>query len=198
VASAEERRALEEELRGLAASGDHAATMTAAIQGYGAELYSFLAALARDHDLASDVFGAVCERLWKALPRFRWESSFRVWAYTIARNEFLRSTRTTSRERRQVPISQIQSIQAAVDHVRTVTAAHLRTEVKDAYARLRAELDPDDHMLLGLRVDRKMAWGDIARVLGSEGDAVERDAAALRKRFERLKKKLRELAASGP
>jgi hypothetical protein len=43
-----------------------------------------------------------------------------------------------------------------------------------------------------------MAWGDIARVLGSEGDAVEKDAAALRKRFERLKKKLRELAASGP
>ena len=190
----EARRALEVELKRRADAGDLAGVMTAAIHGYGPELYSFLAALARDPDHASDVFGATCERLWRHLPAFRWESSFRVWAYTVARNEFLRATREVARARRQVPVSEIQSIQQAVEHVRSVTAAHLRSEVKDAFARIREGLDPDDHMLLGLRVDRKMAWNDIARVLGASDAEVTREAAALRKRYERLKKRLRELA----
>jgi len=191
------RRALELEIRKRVDAGDLGGAMTAAIQGYGPELFSFLGALTRDHDHASDVFGALCERLWKHLPGFRWESTFRVWAYTIARNEFLRATRTTARQRKQVPISQIQSVQEAVEHVRSRTAPHLRTEVKDTFARLRASLEPDDHMLIGLRVDRKMAWNDIARVLGSDPAAVDRDAAALRKRFERLKKRLRDAARDG-
>ena len=48
-------------------------------------------------------------------------------------------------------------------------------------------------MLLGLRLDRQMAWTEIARILGSEEDSLAREAAALRKRFERLKIRLREL-----
>jgi RNA polymerase sigma-70 factor, ECF subfamily len=192
----DERRVLEAEIRTRAESGDLDGAVTVAIRGYGPELFSFLDALARDYDHASDVFGTLCERLWKHLPDFRWESSFRVWAYTIARNEFLRSTRVTAAKRR-VPISEVRSIQEAADRVRSETAIHLKTEVKDAYARLREQLDPEDHMLLGLRVDRKMAWADIARVLGSEPGSVARDAASLRKRFERLKKRLRELAAAG-
>ncbi|MFN0252360.1 MAG: hypothetical protein ACKV2T_36125 [Kofleriaceae bacterium] len=57
----------------------------------------------------------------------------------------------------------------------------------DASPEIRATLEPDDQMLLGLRVDRDLAWPEIATILGAE-------APALRKRYERLTKRLRDLA----
>jgi RNA polymerase sigma-70 factor (ECF subfamily) len=186
--------ALEATLKQRFDAADLDGTMSAAIEGYGGELYGFLVGLARDQARADDVFGATCERLWRALPKFRWDSSFRVWAYTIARNEFLRSTRETAKARRQVAVSQIASIQAAIDRARSTTPVYKKTDVKDRFAKAREQLEPDDHMLLGLRLDRQLAWLDIARVLGSGDDkALTKEAAALRKRFERLKVKLREL-----
>jgi RNA polymerase sigma-70 factor (ECF subfamily) len=166
--------------------------MTRAIEGYGDELFGFLVGLTGDHDRAGDVFSAACERMWLALPKFRWESSFRVWMYTIARNEFLRGV---TRDRRLVPLSAAPSTQAAIAKVRTSTPAHQRTEVKARFAKVREALDPEDHMLLGLRLDRQLPWNDIAKILGSGKKAdLARDAAALRKRFERLKEKLAALA----
>lgn len=185
---------LEASLKRSFDAGDLDATMTAAIEGYGNELYGFLVGLARDRALAGDVFGATCEALWKALPRFRWDSSFRVWAYTVARHEFLRSTRETNRARHRVPISQLPSIQQAVDRVRSTAPAHQRTDVKDRFAQVRAQLAPDEQILLGLRLDRQMEWNEIARILAAgDAGAVARDAAALRKRYERLKIRLRRL-----
>jgi RNA polymerase sigma-70 factor, ECF subfamily len=185
---------LETTLKQRFEAGDLDGTMSAAIEGYGRELYGFLVGLARDQGRADDVFGALCERLWRALPKFRWDSTFRVWAYTIARNEFLRSTRETVKAKRHVAASQIASIQAAMDRARSTTPIYQKTDVKDRFAKAREQLEPDDHMLLGLRLDRQMAWLDIARVLGSGDEAtLTREAAALRKRFERLKVKLREL-----
>jgi len=53
----------------------------------------------------------------------------------------------------------------------------------------RAALDREDQQLLVLRIDRKLAWADIADVMSIE-------ASALRKRFERIKQRLRaEVAA---
>jgi hypothetical protein len=53
-----------------------------------------------------------------------------------------------------------------------------------------------------LRVDRQMSWMDIARVMEGDGaDDPSRHAATLRKRFERLKDRLRSMAhadAGGP
>ena len=73
----------------------------------------------------------------------------------------------------------------------------LQTREKDRLRALREALDPDDRTLLVLRVDRDMPWSDVARVFlgdGARGDeaSVARKAAALRKRFERVKAMLRE------
>jgi RNA polymerase sigma-70 factor (ECF subfamily) len=68
--------------------------------------------------------------------------------------------------------------------VRTVTRDIQRTEVKDEFCILRDELYPEEHEILLLRLDRGMAWKDIARILGGDDDLGAR-AAALRKRFER-------------
>jgi RNA polymerase sigma-70 factor, ECF subfamily len=194
----DQRRVLEAEIKRRFDTGDLDATMAAAIEGYGNELFGFLVGLARDHDRASDVFAEVCERLWRGLGAFRWESSFRVWMYAVARNEYLRFLRRGAKHERAVPLSQAPAtLSGIVERIRTSTPIYMKTEVKDAFARIREELPPEDHMLLGLRLDRKMAWNDIARILGSGDPAtLERDAATLRKKFERLKERLRALAKS--
>lgn len=57
---------------------------------------------------------------------------------------------------------------------------------------MRARLDPDEQTLLILRVDRNLSWKDVAAVMSEPGH--ELDAAAVRKRFARLKAKLHRMA----
>ena len=186
-----EREASERAIRALCEAGDHAAATTAALRGYGVELLGFLRALAGDHDLAAEAFGELGEDVWKGLPKFRWESSLRSWLYALARNALAQLRRDPRRRReRNLPLS-IAPEMAAV--VRTVTREIQRTEVKDEFRVLREQLDPEEHEILLLRLDRDLAWKDIARILGGDGDLDAR-AAALRKRFERAKQRLKKLA----
>ena len=85
------------------------------------------------------------------------------------------------------------------DKIRTSTAAYLRTTYKQTIRNIRKQLPVEDQMLLILRVDRDLPWLDIAIVM--EGEDISTDEAALlkaktrlRKRFERVKEKLREMA----
>ena len=155
-------------------------------------------AVSRNEDTAGEVFSMFSEDMWKGFAKFRWESSFRTWAYTLARHALHRFHRDPTRKRERVAFSQAPEVQQLVDQVRTTTLVYLRTDVKDSVARLRERLDPEDQTLLILRIDRKMSWRDIAVVMHDDDhpDAAEvkRHAAALRKRFERLKNNLRELA----
>jgi RNA polymerase sigma-70 factor (ECF subfamily) len=80
--------------------------------------------------------------------------------------------------------------------VRSRTAEYLRSETKDKVDAIRAKLAPDDQSLLVLRVNRGLGWNDIARALAEPDEVLAdkelvRRAAALRKRFQRLKDELR-------
>ena len=82
-----------------------------------------------------------------------------------------------------------------VAEVRSTTAAHLRTDVKDGFAALRATLAPEDQLLLQLRVDADLPWRDLARALADDDrEPTTNQVAALRKRYERLKRELQALA----
>ena len=49
-----------------------------------------------------------------------------------------------------------------------------------------------------LRVNRQLPWRDIAQIIDDDAEDIDKRAAALRKRFERLKDELRAKAqASG-
>ena len=193
------RARVEQGIRDRHEAGDLDGATTLAIETYGAELYGFLHALAREDDTAAEAFSTFTEDLWKGLPRFRWESSLRTWAYALARNALHRVRRDPARRAaRNIPLSQAGAISGLAEAVRSATSPHLRTEVKDRFAQLREQLDPDDHALLILRVDRKMSWREIARAMPAEAGVevdLEKRAATLRKRFERAKAMLRELAA---
>jgi RNA polymerase sigma-70 factor (ECF subfamily) len=186
---------LEGRVRGLVTAGDIDGATTAAIAGYGPELHGFLVALAKDTDLGSEAFALACEQMWRGLAKFRWEASLRTWAYHLARNA-LHQLRRDPRRRpeRNLPLSVVQTIEAIP---RTPTGPHQKSDVKAAMRALRDSLDPEDHEVLILRIDRNMAWKDIARATAeTELDSASLDARAalLRKRYERTKAQLRELA----
>jgi RNA polymerase sigma-70 factor (ECF subfamily) len=179
---------------------DRAASLT--ITRYGGELLAFITARLRNNADGEDVFAAFAEKLWLGLPQFEWRCSLRSWCYRLARNaanDFL--SLAQHRRERQITPSALARLSQLVDHVRTNTRAYLKTAVKDRMQELRETLPADDQMLLILRVDRNMAWRDLAVALGEGGESappsdtdLDKEAARLRKRFERVKDQLRELA----
>jgi RNA polymerase sigma-70 factor (ECF subfamily) len=186
---------LEEQIRSLREQGDLRAAATAAIEAYGPEVFGFLVALLHDQRDASEVFSQTSEDMWVALPRFEGQCSMRTWLYTLARNAAARLHRSPHRQPgRHVALSEVTDVAA---RVRSVTPAHLRTEVKDRWAAIRESLEEDDRALLVLRVDRAMSWRDIALVLAAEAESaepLERVEARLRKRFQLVKAEVRKRA----
>lgn len=164
------------------------------LRGYGPEILGFLVAVGPRE--AEDAFSQFCEDLWRGLPRFRADSSFRTWAYALARHAAERMRRDPF-ARRRADLSALGPISGLAEELRSSTATFLSTHVREGVARLREALAAEDRELLVLRVDRQMGYSDIARVVLAP-DATEADvtkkAAALRKRFERLKVELREQA----
>ena len=175
---------------------DHEGAATLAIQEYGPELHAFLCALARDSERADDAFSDMAERLWRALPTFRWEASIRTWAYQLARNALYRARRDPrARPERNLPLSIITSMAAMP---RTQTAPFQRSEVRAEIRTMIEALAPEDHEIMILRLDRRMAWKDIARAISEDdvpASALDQRAASCRKRYERIKSQLRITAA---
>jgi RNA polymerase sigma-70 factor (ECF subfamily) len=194
---------VEAEVRRRCDAGDVRGAVTAAIEGYGPELLGFLVVVVGDPTEGGDVFADTCVRIWKSLPGFRWESSLRTWVYVLARRacQAHRKERAKQRER-QVPLSDVPEIDEMIRRVRTTTAARLSHQEGTTRAeRLRAKLDLDEQMLLTLRIDRELEWRAVASIMSDEPldePALVREAASLRKRFERVKAKLKELAALDP
>lgn len=170
--------------------------MAIAIEAFGPELLGFLVALHPRRVDAEDVFGEACADMWRGLTGFDGRSSFRTWAYTVTRNAHHRHlARYLRRARQQTGLSHLDGLAA---RARTETSPWLKTENKNRLRNLRASLEPDEQMLLVLRIDRGMSWEDVADILSGEPSEVpsvrKRRASAMRKRFERLKARLEQLA----
>lgn len=187
---------LEREIRHHLERGEHATAAGLAVRGHGAEIFGFLRALHRDEDDAAEVFAHFSERLVRDLPTFRWGSSFRTWAYALARHASLNYRRDAGRrDRKQRPLPEGSELSAIVEQARSETASYLRTERRARFTALRESLPPEDQELLVLRVDRGLSWNDLALVLHGEAstpteDGLKREAARLRKRFQLLKARL--------
>jgi RNA polymerase sigma-70 factor (ECF subfamily) len=169
--------------------------MTLALEAYGAELHGFLIHALGNRTAAGDVFSRVVEKLWRGLPRFAARCSVRTWLYLLARHAVVDHQRDPWHGAHRTGDA---GLDAIVDRVRSETPPWRRTDVKDQWRALREALTPDDRTLLVLRVDRDLAWTDIARVTLGDPEpnsaALTRETARLRKRFQLLKLQLREQA----
>jgi RNA polymerase sigma-70 factor, ECF subfamily len=196
---APERDDLEREIRRRCETGDLSAAASAAVFGYGPEIFGFLLALHRNEEDAQEVFSIFTERVWRGLERFGWECSFRTWAYTIARNASL-TYRAGARRRakRETALPEGSVLVDAVAELRSATLSFLKTAAKMKVAELRDALPEDDRVILSLRVDKKLSFADIARVMHGEeplsDDALRKESARLRKRFQHVKERLVEMA----
>ncbi len=191
---------VEVEARALAAAGRWNDATALVLRALGPELLSFLIATAGSDTDGHDAFSQCSIDVWRGLPGFRWESSLRAWCYTVARHALRRLQRAPARRRGQPFESD--ALEALVADVRTRTITMLRTETKDRVRSLRASLPPSDQTLLLLRVDRNLAWREVAQILADEDEVLTeaelvRRAAALRKQFERIKRALRERVTDG-
>jgi len=183
-------------IRARADAGDIEGAAVEAIRVYGPEIYGFLLALRRGDEVGADeVFSAFCEHLWRGLAGMEWRSSLRTWAYRVARNDAISHARAARRQAlREVPLGDHPEIAEAAARVRTETLSFLRSERRSEIDRLREELPEDDQALLVLRINRSLPWLELARIfLGDEAatpEALQRESARLRKRFQIVKRRL--------
>ncbi len=187
------RQRVEAEVLSLCRANDFAAAATVAIKQYGPEIFGFLVAFHHNEQDAADVFSIFSEKLWQGLSSFRWQSSLRTWAYTIARNSSIRHKEQAKRGAVRVGLSDASVASKLAAQVRTATASYLKTEKKDRFVELRESLSEEEKALLILRVDRGLAWDEIARVMGgaeASDETIKRDSARLRKRFQLITEKL--------
>ncbi|HEY4181150.1 MAG TPA: sigma-70 family RNA polymerase sigma factor [Kofleriaceae bacterium] len=187
--------AFDERLRASLAAKLVNEAVTEAITTYGPEIYALLVSIHKGHATADDAFSLFCENVWKGLPRFEFRSSFRTWAYTIAWHASTR-VRDRSASRREVQISDSQ-LSALALQIRTDTSSRLAAEKRNRVRELRETLPEEDQLLLVLRVERELEWRDLARVMNPEQEldeeTITRESARLRKRFQAVKDRLREL-----
>lgn len=196
------RARLEDDIRRACDQERFGEAVTLALKGFGPEVMGYLVAMTKNEVDAADAFSLYCEDVWKGLPRFRWASSFRTWSYTVARHALSRLTRDPERRRPKVAITGSQEFMELAVHIRTTAMLNRGADPASRAEALREQLEPDDRTLLILRIDRKLSWSDIARVFLSETPEaseaeVTKTSAMLRKRFERVKDRLRKLAAEG-
>ena len=183
---------LDERVRSLLGLGETGAATTLVVRELGPELLGFLSGVLGDSD-ADEVFSALSERLWRSLKGFEGRCSIRTWAYVLARHEIGRFRKGMRRYAEgRVPISEVKEVLAAA---RTRTRSTVATDKRRRFKALRDELPVEDRTLLILRVDRGLAWGEIALAFAetpeefSKADQ-KREEARLRKRFQLVKQRL--------
>lgn len=192
---------IERQLRALCDAGEREKAATRLLESYGQEIFRFLLSRLHDHEASGEVFSQFTEDLWRGLAGFRWECSARAWSYTLARHAASRYVADARRRRaREEPLSRTAGLHDVAQKIRTQTLAVVRTEVKSRVNELREQLPLNDQTLLILRVNRRLDWKEIARVMIDEGEAttdraIETEAARLRKRFQAIKEKLRGMAS---
>ncbi len=191
-----EREALEERIHELCEHGDVGGAVEAALEGYGPELLRLMGSILKDPERTREAFSDFSEVLVKDLSAFRWQSSFRTWAYQVARH--LAYRHAAAGPLREVPVTR-DGFAREVQRARSQTQPWLQTSVKERFRRLRAQLGPYEQKLLALRVDRRLSWEEVARELAPTSEALAPDelrrrVAVLRQQFQRIKTRLRELA----
>jgi RNA polymerase sigma-70 factor (ECF subfamily) len=176
--------ALEERMGVLLRAGDYATAASLAVRSYGPQILGYLQAVLRSRDDGAAAFSDFCHDLWSSIGAYTRRSSFKAWAYAIA-------WRTIENPRRKRPRLLRPEVEQLAREVRSLAAPYLQT-VNDRLAELRRALDPAEQTLLILRIDRAMSWAEVAEVLAEVGVG----EANLRKRFEHIKRRLRDLAAA--
>ncbi len=166
---------------------------------YGSELYGFIINCIGDIDAADEIYSDMSEDVCRGLLNFQWRSSLRTWLYALTRNSLYRyKLNLMHRKNRFVPLSRAPISDLICPNNRTSTADYQKTHNKLHARQIRKKLPLDDQMLLILKIDRNLSWQEIVQIMldksSSEVIPGKYFEQRLRKRFQRIKHKFRQLA----
>ena len=181
----------ESEARALLARSEAGVAAGVVLRAYGPQVRAYLLRFARTEAIADDAFSRLCEGVVRDIGRFAFTSSLRTWVYAVARNALAMEHRAEGRQRGRVGSFDGVDVEQIAAEVRDRTVTFLRTEARQRFADVRETLSPDDCEMLVLRLSRGMSWLEIADVHGTPAADRKKSAAALRKRFERLKDQIK-------
>ncbi len=166
-----------------------------AFQLYGDEMMGWLVRRCGSRQAAAEMYSELCLYVWRYFPGFQWDCSLRTWMYAVGRKVcYLDGPRPHD------PLSQLpEGLSRLVTRGQGRISTYKLEAVEDAYHALcRAVLTEEEQDILTWRIYGALSWREIARVLAPEStptdEALRKRAAGLRKRFERIKRKLRAAA----
>jgi RNA polymerase sigma-70 factor (ECF subfamily) len=189
---------LEAQVRAACDGRDYQAAVTALLEQIGPKVLAFLLQRSGNAADASETFSMFSEDLWRGLPGFEWRCTVRGWSFALARHAADRQRKQGWERRCKLPLSEA-PLSNLVAAVRERTLPYLRSEVKGGMQQLFKQLSADDQALLQLRIDQRLGWRELALALDYAGsvpsdEELQRSAAKLRKRYQSLKQRLRQLA----
>src|SRR5688572_30092384 len=176
----EESQANSEERETIAAAqrGDRAA-FKSLYDRYRDRVYNLIFYSMDDESGAEDVLQIVFVKVYRGLPRFRFEASFATWIYRITINECLNQLR--GRAPRHVPIEALLGSDEELNPGAAADLQHYEAERREIIHRAIMELSPKLRTVVALKYLEGLTYEDIALVLEcSPGTVASRLNRALR------------------
>jgi len=175
----------DERVLSLLDSGDDRGAATELLRAHGPAVLRYLRSVLRETAMADDAFSLFAEWAWTGLPRFQRGSALRTWAFGVAWNAARRvSDEAWHRHKERLKTADASRLAA---EIRASSALEMERR-SDRLQELRRNLAPDEQNLLVLRIDQRLSWDEVVTILAAGGENTS--AAALRKRFERLKERV--------
>ena len=172
-------------------AGDLDTVAVLTLRTYGSEILGLLVVDLKSDQHAQEVFSTFAEDLWRSLPGLSLRTTMRAYAYALARHAKHRFLdRDLRKQRRAVPLSQLEELSKIIEASRTLTPAYQQSAAQQTLAQLRERLSDEERAMITLRIDRQLEWREIAEVLASDEADQTRAVARLRKRFQLTKDKL--------
>jgi RNA polymerase sigma-70 factor (ECF subfamily) len=162
-----------------AQQGDHAA-FRMLYESYHGQLYNLTYYTLKDSQLAEDTLQSIFLKIYHGLPSYRFESSFRTWAYRIALNEAKNQLRNRKSD---LPLAVINGTAQETHVAPGPHEEQLQHQREEIVRRALMELPPKMRTVIVLKYVDGLSYDEIASVLNCSAGTV---ASRLNRALEKL------------
>ena len=160
----------EELVRQFADEANRESIFRIIMKRYGAKLYAHVRSFFITHEEADDIVQNTFVKAWRALPKFRAESSLYTWLYRIATNETLtfvrnRKNRNTISLDDDENVYQIPSVETGTQRSGDYIAAKLRAAIE--------QLPEKQRIVFNMKYFEEMKYEEMSEILNTSVGALK-------------------------